>query len=133
MSLVIEALDREIEFFEDVMGKATSDEESGRADASALVYLSVKDRVHGYTNDIERIAAVEELADTLAFGTAGCDLLNDFIEVNKPHYALNYCQVVHVVKTLPNSISYDDIADSLYSMSMSCDPIHLKEILAKQA
>lgn len=127
MSLVLEALDREIEFFEffeDVM--------VSRVDSAALIYQSIKDKVSMYTNDIERISAIEELSESLVFGTAGCDLLDEFLTVNTANYVLNYQQTVQAVKTL-KGLDYDGIANEMYSMSMTCDPTHLKEILAKQA
>jgi hypothetical protein len=132
VSQLLEALDREIEFFEDVMVNAKAYSESYNADACALVYLSVKDTVQEYTNDIERINAIANLASTLALGSLCCALLNDFLAVNEAHYVLNYPQTVQVVKTL-KGLSYDELADKLFEMSMTCDPEYLKEILAKQA
>ncbi len=143
MSLVIAALDREIEFFEDAATDSSTDvtyeqeasllyQSITYEQEASLFYQSIKDTLESCTNDIERMDIITELAATLALGTVGYELLNDFVEVYQSHYILDYAQAVQVTKTL-KGLGYDALADKLFSLSMTCDPEYLKEILAKQA
>jgi hypothetical protein len=131
VSTILKALDREIEFFEGLIEDELFNKQL--AEDSLEVYLDIKKSLTPYTNDIIRINVIAGMRDLAKPDSLSVSLLDDFICVNEAFYILDFAQAetaLHSIMADSSLTSEDDLANELFNMSMTCNPVYIKEMVA---
>jgi hypothetical protein len=131
VSIILKALDREIEFFEGLVEDKSFDRDLSIQ--SLEIYSDIKKSLTPYKNDIIRMNVIEGMRDLSKADSLSRSLLDDFISVNDAFYVLDFAQAeaaIHALLAESLTLSEDELANELFTMSMTCNPVYIKEMVA---
>jgi hypothetical protein len=125
MSRVLNAINLEIEYFEDVGDKD-----------SAHVYHILKNReLRGMTNDMQRIAKVREVYEDEVYNDEDKDSLvaarlEDFLNINEPSRSIDLGELQKVVYTFPEGTTVVQASEELFKLGIRCRSEDLEKVFA---
>ena len=131
MSLLLRSIERELAFQSSAVDFAVSEDDSSHASIGVATYEALQRAISSCNNDLERMVEIIKFHEEITC-VVSISIMTDFISVNKPYYDLTHCQATQVINTL-DTTDYDEVADKLFTLSMTIEPNKIKEILAKQA